>query len=357
MPELHSRARICFADIEKMFVHIRDFLRRNKESSGHSIEFVWHGGEPFAQPISYWQAVLDLQHRIFSGSPTKYILQNVVQSNLTLITERHLPLLKHFRVGFSFDVVNDLRVNAAGRSTADAVEKKVEWLRSRGVPLAGIAVISRTNVDQPKAVAKYFLERRLSFRALNIYQGRDALTGARDAALSFEQNLKFFQRLGRLPEVRQALEEQIRIEPISTAQELLSKRKERPRTHSSEDKCIQKEWILAVNTNGDVYSPGDCYNTEFRYGNIFLQTLDKILLSKPRKRRIQRSRKRVREICSKCFLYRNACDGIYVSHATPEEVREFQLHKSCYFGLLAKSMLEQTSHKKKSLPKTIGQKR
>jgi uncharacterized protein len=347
MPELHSRVRISDSDIEKMFVNIRAFLRRDADVTSHSVEFVWHGGEPFAQPISFWQTVLEIQRRIFSDGQTTWCkVQNVVQSNLTLITRRHLPLLRHFHLGFSFDVVNDLRVDAAGRSTSESVRAKVDWLISQGISLTGIAVISRANVTQPEAIAKYFLDRKLYFRALNIYQAKDSLPGAHDASLSFEEYLEFFQTLGSLSDVRQALEKRAQIEPLSTAKKLLANWKRKIQPSLSEQECIQREWILAVNTNGDVYSPGDCYNLQFRYGNIFSQSLEDVLFSSNgRQRRILRSQDRVREVCTNCFLYRTACDGTYVSHATPEEAREFRMHKSCYFGALAKWMLDTSSER------------
>lgn len=357
MPELQNPARMAPANIEKMFTNIREFtLRLGKDSAGHLLEFVWHGGEPFAQPISYWETILDLQRRVFGVAPPTFTLRNVVQSNLTLITEKHLPLLKHFHIGFSFDVINDLRVDVGGRSTSAVVRKKVEYLLSAGVPLSGIAVISRANITYGEIVARYFLQRHLSFRALNVYQATDALPGARDAAVPFVRYLKFFQDLGSLPEVQEALERQDVIEPLSTARKLLATLEKGGWPQPSEEECWQKEWILAVNTNGDVFSPGDCYNANFRYGNIFSQPLDELLFSSAgRKLRIQRSRKRLGAICSHCFLYRKACDGTYASHATPEEAREFRRHKACYFGSLA-NWMRKTSGARARVPQRATKK-
>src|SRR5437870_638608 len=100
-PELANRQRMAPESVEQMFTHIREFLKGwEKTSENHQLDFIWHGGEPFAQPISYWNAILRKQDKVFGASKNVAIVNNV-QSNLTLLTEDHLPLLRHFRLGFS----------------------------------------------------------------------------------------------------------------------------------------------------------------------------------------------------------------------------------------------------------------
>lgn len=336
-PELANKERMSLENIERMFVHIRDYLQDwGNKTEPHELEFVWHGGEPFAQPVDYWESILALQRSVFGDEFQRGSLTNSIQSNLTLLKEKHLPLLRHFELGFSFDVINDLRIDTRGNPTAELVRQKVDWLMAEKIPLAGIAVISKKNVECPQAIADYFLSKGIPFRVLDIYQATDTLQQIGEAAASFAQYQTFFKELYCLPEVEDALGRGMNIEPLTTASLMLQQWQQGYRSPLSDEARSHREWALAVNTNGDVYSPGDCYDEKYKYGNIFSQPLDDILfLSEGRKRRIERSAKRCDSICSGCFLYRKGCEGVYVSHATPESVRDYRRQKGCHYGRLA----------------------
>ncbi len=358
-PELANRERMSLDNIERMFVHMRDYLHDwGGEAESHELEFIWHGGEPFAQPIDYWEHILALQGSVFGEEFQRNSIVNTIQSNLTLLKEKHLPLLRHFALGFSFDVINDLRVDTRGNPTAELVRQKVEWLMAQKVPLAGIAVISKSNLKYPQAIADYFISRGLAFRVLDIYQAIDTLQPTREAAASFAQYQKFFKALYRLPEVQEALEQGLNIEPLTTARSLLEQWQQGYSSPLSDEARMHREWALAVNTNGDVYSPGDCYDEGLKYGNIFAQPLDDILFfSEGREQRIERSKQRCESICSNCFLYRKACEGVYVSHATPESARDYRRYKGCHYGLLAKWLRETSPAETAARASSNGQSR
>lgn len=337
-PELDNPARMSLPNIEKMFVHLRDYLLRWGRGQNR-VQFIWHGGEPFAQPLLYWEEIMALQKRVFGGHFQRQSIHNAVQSNLTLLTDRHLPLLRrHFHLGFSYDVINDYRVNTAGQATAEVVQKKVDWLVSKKIPAGGIAVISRANVEEPQRVASYFLERGLGFRVLNIYEGLDEQAAIGDCAVSFEAYLGFLRALWGMPSVRKAIERGAVIEPFSEAKGILEKSKTRRRRKVSLSQCEEKEWVLAVNTNGDVYSPGDMYREEYRYGNIFSQTLEECLDTEGRRKRIEKTRERIQNICSHCPFFQKGCQGTFVSHATPEDYRQFAMRGACTYRLVAEMM-------------------
>jgi uncharacterized protein len=350
-PELANKERISHQNIRKLFVQIKDYIDKYRQGEKNDVvEFIWHGGEPFVQPVSYWQEILRLEDEIFGHSPTVTLLNNV-QTNLTLVGKPHLPLLKRFRVGCSFDVINDLRVDIGGNPTAQKVLDNLAWLASEGVQLGGISVISQANVDHAGEIAEFFLSRGMSFRALNIYQARDMLPQIRDAAVSFERYLRFFTDLYRLPNVQKALHQRMSIDPLSTSKRMLEMSESDSAPCFTEEQCSEKEWALLVNTNGDVYSPGDAYNPQFRYGNIFSQPLDQIIFDSPgRARRVEKSQQRIRQICGNCFLFRKGCNGTFVSHATPEEYREFERLGGCYHKFLAEMMKQESQPASVSAP-------
>jgi uncharacterized protein len=339
MPELANKERMSLLDIQKLFRHVRDYVWQwGKKPSDHVLQFIWHGGEPFAQPLSYWQDIAALQRRVFGARFQKGAIVNSVQTNLTLVTKEHLPLLRDFfRVGFSYDVINDRRVNVAGKPTGETVKKKVEWLLSQEIPMGAVAVISKSNVDRPREVAQYFIERHISFRALHLFYALDSLEGAREAAVEFESSLQFFRALYEMPDVRESMKH-ITVEPLSEARNVLEGSRQQRRRSPARELCGELEWALGVNTNGDVYSHGDMYNPEFRYGNVFSQTFEEFLSSEGRKRRVQKSNERIGKVCTSCPFFRTGCWGKFVSHATPEEYRDFERLGMCHYSWLARVM-------------------
>jgi uncharacterized protein len=242
-----------------------------------------------------------------------------------------------FRVGFSFDVINDRRLNIAGKPTAATVRKKVEWLLSERIPMGAVAVISKSNVADPRAVAMYFIERSISFRALHLFYALDSLQGARDAAVPLQASLAFYMALWDMPEVKEAMQH-IAIEPLAQASAVLETSRRGGGLAPSKKVCRETEWALGVNTNGDVYSHGDMYFPEFCYGNIFSQTFEEFLSSDGRKRRVEKSKRRLEVICEKCSFYRTGCSGRFVSHATPEEYRDFERIGMCHYAWIARVM-------------------
>lgn len=335
-PELANRARMSIDDIRRMFWNLKDFTGDSGGKNDHRLNLIWHGGEPFAQPVSYWESIINLQKEVFGEEFLKKSIINSVQSNLTLLTKKHLPLLKnHLQLGFSYDVINDYRVSAGGRETSSVVEQKVKWLQSEGIRLGGIAVISKANIGSPKTIAEYFLGRRIPFRVLPIYMSLDQFSQIQDAAPPYDAYLEFLKTLYELPVTLTAMKEGIGINPYFQAFKIISNRDHQVTMPLPREQAHWAEWVLGVNTNGDVYSPGDLYDPAFRYGNIFLDSMKKILSSEGRKKRATRSLKRMNQVCYQCPFFNKGCLGLYVAHATPEEYREYERKGICYTGWLA----------------------
>src|SRR5262245_30686597 len=339
-PELANRARMSIPDIGRLFRNVDGYLTgtRGLDRRKCRVQFIWHGGEPFAQPLAYWQDIIAVQKEVFGRAFQSESVVNTVQTNLTLVTEGHLPLLReHFSVGFSYDVANDLRVSASGRPTEARVTSKVEWAREVGLDLAGIAVISRVNAAQPERIAEYFLSRHIGFRALNIYQSLDLLPQIREAAVPFADFVAFCRRLYAVPAVRRnVLGGILDIDPLTTAHQRVRINAGLRRANIGVQASVAREWALGVNTNGDTYGIGDVYFPRYRYGNIFRQSLQELLDSEGRARRMARSRERMARVCRSCFLYRKGCPGTYVSHATPESFRDYERAGGCEVALLAR---------------------
>lgn len=339
-PELANRQKMSLDDIKRAFVNVKKYLgAREFKSVQKTVSFVWHGGEPFAQPLAYWQEILRLEDEVFGESFRKKNISNGVQTNLTLVTEKHLPLLRDgFEIGFSYDVINDLRVNLANKPTSELVEKKAAWLLKENIPTGGIVVVSKANVASPEIVAEYYLSRDMHFRLINLFFQVDNLKQTKDAAVPFEDYLEFCKKVYAIPKVKNLLETENYVEPLATALRLHSQREKSAAKKFTKQECLESEWALCINTNGDVYSVSDPYYPDYSYGNIFTKPISDLLNSPGRKKRMKRSEDRLKKICASCPFYKISCNGGYVSHATRENYRDYERLGGCEYALLAKEI-------------------
>ena len=254
-PWLANAARMSIEEVATIFSTVKTLLV-SVPVKARKVVFYWQGGEPFVQPIEYWRRIIDMQREILPLD--QFEVCNEIQSNGTLITLQHLSLLRRdYLLGLSFDVANELRLTASGCTTAGKVTSALDWLLAERVPLSGcIAVISRNNIGRPYEVADYFLYRNLDFRLLNVYTALDALPQVREQAVDWLEYLRFCEKLLHYASARRALDTGVSIEPLSTALTMLH-------THlkankQSERNDGEREWVLVVDTNGDVYLPAIC---------------------------------------------------------------------------------------------------
>src|SRR5262249_24096471 len=81
--ELGNKERMSLHTIGQIFEHIIAYADANRYESA---SFVWHGGEPFLIPLDYYDAIGQLQREMFADKVPTW---NVVQTNLTVLTDRH----------------------------------------------------------------------------------------------------------------------------------------------------------------------------------------------------------------------------------------------------------------------------
>ncbi len=329
--ELAQKDFISLENIDNLFAHTIPFC----ESSRNDATFVWHGGEPLLRPPAYWQEVLDIQKKYTDGLHIK--IHNVIQTNLTHLPEAMLPLLKnHFHVGFSYDVRNQLRVNMGGQQVDEAIFKNLQRLKDYGITTSGIAVISKNNIQYPIEVASFFASHHLGARFLNIYQNIDGLEQIKALAVPLEDYLDFLNMILEEPSFETAIKDGS-FQPFAQSFKLLTE-SDIKLTRTSSSQMAILEWVLGVNTDGNTCDVGDMYIPEYFYGNIFKEDLTTMMASVGRMRRIHKSFNQIQKTCSGCPFFQKSCTGIYVSHSTAEEYREFERLGGCYNRFTAEMM-------------------
>ena len=131
-PHLGDKARMSLDRIQAAFQNIKSSIN---ELAIERADFIWHGGEPFLIPLEFYEHVNLIQKDVF-GAEFKY--NNSVQTNLTVLTDRHIEFLERGffgDIGVSFDVYGDQRVDTTGRSRTDTVRANMRKLINHQIRL------------------------------------------------------------------------------------------------------------------------------------------------------------------------------------------------------------------------------
>ena len=128
-------------------------------SSGNTVLFTWHGGEPLLAGIDFYQKVLSIQKKYL---PQGKNFVNGIQTNGTLITKEWCKFLadNRFVVGISIDGPEDFH-NAMRRysNQRGSFEKTLDGyrlLRSYGVTPEILCVVNALNVNFPLVIYDFF---------------------------------------------------------------------------------------------------------------------------------------------------------------------------------------------------------
>jgi uncharacterized protein len=123
------------------------------------LSVVWHAGEPFVLPVSYYAEAFKAIEQVVQA---KVEVSHAFQTNATRIDDTWCDFLKlhNTRIGLSIDgpdFLHDLhrRTRAGGGTHALAVGG-ARRLRDHGIPFHVIAVISNDSLDHAEAIFRFF---------------------------------------------------------------------------------------------------------------------------------------------------------------------------------------------------------
>lgn len=137
----------------------RYIIERFAASAPSVTHFEWHGGEPTLLGLAYFETIVRLQRKHL---PPGRRVTNGLQTNGVGINEAWARFLakESFSVGLSLDGPEDLhdryRRKTDGGPTHGRVVESFSLLRSHGVFVNVLCVISRANVDEPDRLYDYF---------------------------------------------------------------------------------------------------------------------------------------------------------------------------------------------------------
>jgi uncharacterized protein len=315
-PELGDRRTMSREDLQRMYRSIAEYYGNCVADAPVEIDFVWHGGEPLLVDPDYYWRTFDDQTRIFDDA--RLTVSNAVQTNLTLIDERRLQLLREGfdTVGVSLDLFSKLRVNQAGRDLQPTVLRHMDVLADSGIAFSCITVLSRANRPHLERIFRFFAESRISFRLLPVFDGAEAAQNA-EVGLSEEEILDAYIALFELWLESDAA---ISIEPISAhvagVISALTDARGGNIVHRPYDK---RDWepIYLVNTDGQIYCYADAYDPAKAHGSLFNQPMAALIEGSRHLSAIAEAEARMATGCADCRHHGTACTGYPMAEESP----------------------------------------
>ena len=318
MPWLHDRSRIHPSYFETLF-------RKIHQISTHfaaTPKVCWHGGEPLLLPKRYLSTVSEACDNILVGFPERVL--HTIQTNLSILTEWHLEFLRNRfnTVGVSFDPFGDCRVDVCGNTQDEKVLHNAERLLQAGIHFGCISVLSRRTVNFLSSTFGFFNDAALNFRILPYY--RTSSTTQTDQHGLTEA--KVVSALKSIFDLWLVHGRGITIEPIDQYLHVAIASLT-GRATLRYDKS-DRERVLIVNTDGELFSVAETYNAQYSYGNIFTDNVEKLLTGPGRQRAIADSMSRMKSMCTGCSQIRT-CSGWYAAEATLIERQTKASHFGC----------------------------
>lgn len=258
--------------IEQTFSYVR-----SKGNSLGEIHFIWHGGEPMAVGMDFYQRVIGMQESLAQG--VKYM--NAIQTNGVLLNDRWIDffLRNRFSVGVSVDgpaVVHDkYRVTHQGKGSLEKVMRKIELARSSGLEVGVCMVLGKHSLDHVDEIWDFFVECKAPLDVIPMSRSGGARDTYEELGLEPEEYaLAWKQLYGRwidLPKER-----------YFPVQDFVDRTKAViygvPTSCHSAANCSLNN--ISTDPVGDVYPCSSLSGTDaMKYGNVCEQSLDEILAS------------------------------------------------------------------------------
>ena len=315
--ELSDKTRMSLVNIERMLRNLRSAI----DAGGISgIEFIWHGGEPLLVSLDYYRKIGEFQNDIFAN---KEDYQNFVQTNLTILTDRHIDFLKsgNFfdRIGVSFDVFGGQRVDTKGKLRDGDVLANMQTLIDNGIDFGAISVLSRDTLGHAHQTQKFWEAMGMGFRFLPFHLSVDNAQSRKHGLSGQEQVIALSQCFVDWL----ASESPNRIDPVREylgyALEFMANGTRVPYDPSAD------EIIYVVNVNGSVsgIGEGELYSPDLSYGNVFTTPFADIVNSPARRKATALGLARMDRHCRSC-PYFGYCPGHHMADASTEDMRIFE---------------------------------
>lgn len=138
---------------------------------GRQLEVAWHGGEPLAVPLAWYEDAIAL---MAEQRPASLQLTHRFQSNGMLLNKDWVRFFARIdaRVGLSIDGPADLhdanRRTRRGQGTHDKAMRAVRLLQNEGQPFHVITVLTERALDYPERLFDFYVQNGIKEVGFNI---------------------------------------------------------------------------------------------------------------------------------------------------------------------------------------------
>ncbi|MHA1305280.1 MAG: radical SAM protein [Candidatus Heimdallarchaeaceae archaeon] len=293
----NSKAKIMSEEmLYRIFNELKPVIDKNKP-----LTIIWHGGEPTLAGIEFYKSAVEMEKKVFGDKQIK----NGIQTNATLINDDWCRFFKKedFRPSTSLDgpayLHNRLRVDVRGEGTYDKVIKSYKLMKSYGLRVGSLGVITPKNVDYPEQIVDWLIENNISswdfLLCAEPPESDSGLTLSNKKSINFSIRLfdEWFKR--DKPEIR------IRTFRIILKTELGGE----PDICSWKLGCLN---FVSFDSFGNAYLCAKFHaHPETSYGNVMKNSLEEILKS-PKVKAMHKTISESQKKCQSCE-WLSACGG------------------------------------------------
>lgn len=273
----------------------------------HTINFIWHGGEPLLCGLEFFNHVITLQKELNTQNKT---YSNAIQTNGSLLNDEIINFFKknHIKIGLSLDgpreINNITRLSGRYTGTYETTINKIRKIQKHGLKTGAIATITKYNYRYPKELYSLFKENKIHMKIGQLVNSGMAKFGTEEIRLHPKEYGKFATKLFEL--WFNDKENSIRVSPFESIMQSMIHSSRKPAECIFAGNCHKK--FIAISPNGDIYPCGLYQGYEkFRYGNIYEFSMDKIEEAHTYKILEQRQ-KDIKRLCGGCAFFKY-CHG------------------------------------------------
>lgn len=229
-----------------------------------SVEFCWHGGEPLLVGKDFYQEAINAQKA--ETGKRNIVYHNNIQTNGLLLDASWIDFLQrnNFHVGISLDAPTDVYV-AHRRSDVNALLKTCVEIKTAGMPLGVLCVVSKLNVYRAEEIFHFY--KTIGVNSFGLLPLKSVPLSERPMMPTNDEMFAFYKNMFDL--WAQTENSFSSVEPLDTMMRSLLG--QRPRGCSFANSCLKK--MITIDQEGNIVPCGSLVEDQFMLGNILAQPL------------------------------------------------------------------------------------
>lgn len=278
--------------IEKI---IKETCELNIKNGNNVCHLIFHGGEPMLAGIEYFERVMQFEQKCKTIYP-QIEFKNSIQTNGFAINDKWIDFFKKYNFGVSVSIDGDVDLNFHKLRVTKVDSNKIvmdnlKKLINNNVVLTVMSVITNKHIGNEKKLYDFYVKNKIRNIAFCFCYNKDSDDSINPSKLAvFLKNFfdLYYYGLYRL-NVRDF--ESIFCKLLGKSNGLC--------LYSNRDDCGS---FPTIDSSGNVYFCDVATEKESSIGNLYINTLSEILTSNKFNNEKNKSRKILKDSCSKCNI-------------------------------------------------------